>query len=74
MEHASDLIRFAKPQPGLGIRLVIATAWVSRVFRTLRERRQLMALDTQTLKDLGLSRADAYGEWSRPFWDLPRER
>lgn len=54
--------------------LMRTLAWAEAVFRTVRERRQLMSLDEQSLKDIGLSRADAYGEWSRPFWDVPRDR
>jgi uncharacterized protein YjiS (DUF1127 family) len=33
-----------------------------------RERRLLLALDDRSLKDLGLSRADARREAARPFW------
>lgn len=55
-------------------RLVHAVLWLERVFRTARERRQLMALDERALKDIGLNRADAHGEWSRPFWDIPQDR
>lgn len=35
------------------------------------ERHALMELDDRLLKDLGLSRADAVREASRPFWDDP---
>lgn len=52
---------------------VTAAAWPSRVLRVLRERRQLAMLDQSMLKDIGLSKADAYREWSRSFWDLPEE-
>jgi uncharacterized protein YjiS (DUF1127 family) len=53
--------------------LVTAAAWPSRVLRVLRERRQLAMMDQSMLKDIGLSKADAYREWSRAFWDLPDE-
>ena len=33
-----------------------------------RSRRQLAALDQYALKDIGLSRADALFEASKPFW------
>ncbi len=36
-----------------------------------RQRRQLLSLSDHMLHDLGLSRADAEGEATRPFWDLP---
>ena len=34
-----------------------------------RSRRALSALNDQQLKDIGLSRSDAFRECSRPFWD-----
>jgi uncharacterized protein YjiS (DUF1127 family) len=33
-----------------------------------RQRRHLMALDNRLLSDMGLSRADAVAEYSKPFW------
>lgn len=32
------------------------------------QRRQLMALDTRLLSDMGMSRADAVAEYDKPFW------
>jgi hypothetical protein len=43
-------------------------------FTIARERRALMALSDVALKDIGLSRADAYREGTRSFWDLPVDR
>jgi uncharacterized protein YjiS (DUF1127 family) len=43
-------------------------------FAVARERRALMALSDDALKDVGLSRADAYCEGTRSFWDLPVDR
>jgi uncharacterized protein YjiS (DUF1127 family) len=37
-------------------------------------RRILLALDDGALKDLGLSRGDAYAEATRPVWDVPIDR
>lgn len=34
-----------------------------------RQRRQLLSLDDQLLKDIGISRADAEVEASKPFWE-----
>lgn len=34
-----------------------------------RQRRQLLSLDDQRLKDIGISRADAEVEASKPFWE-----
>ena len=39
-------------------------AWRDRA----RGRRYLMQLSDHHLKDIGLSRADAVGEWTKPFW------
>ena len=33
-----------------------------------RERRQLMELSDHMLRDIGISRAQAYGEAYKPFW------
>ncbi len=35
-----------------------------------RQRRQLLALDERTLKDIGISRIDALREANRHFWDI----
>jgi uncharacterized protein YjiS (DUF1127 family) len=43
-------------------------------FTVARERRALMALNDNALKDIGLSRADAFREGTRSFWDLPVDR
>ncbi|TWI51009.1 uncharacterized protein YjiS (DUF1127 family) [Pseudomonas duriflava] len=39
-----------------------------------RQRHQLAMLSDETLKDLGLSRADVIQESERPFWDDPFSR
>lgn len=74
MDHASPIAHLETPNPGLKARLTQAVAWVEFAFRTARERRQLMALDEFALKDIGASKADAYREGSRAFWDLPQQR
>lgn len=53
--------------------LSLATLWrtLRRWCQLARERRQLASLDDAALKDLGLSRADAWQEAERPFWDDP---
>lgn len=33
-----------------------------------RQRRHLMTLDPRILSDMGRSRSDAVGEYSKPFW------
>lgn len=37
-----------------------------------RSRQHLKALDDRALADIGLSRADAEREASRPIWDVPQ--
>lgn len=37
-----------------------------------RQRRALRDLDDAMLRDIGLTRAQAVQEASRPFWDAPR--
>ena len=44
--------------------------WLEKVMTARRQRRSLLALDDVTLKDIGLSRADAEREASRRFWDV----
>lgn len=50
-------------------------AWqqVRRWWQLAEQRRQLAALSDAALKDIGLSRADAWQESERPFWDEPRQ-
>jgi uncharacterized protein YjiS (DUF1127 family) len=52
-----------------------AASLIARTIETLavwrerrRERRALGALDDTLLKDIGISRADAYDEVRKPFW------
>jgi len=54
---------------------------ISQVVRTFawwaevaRQRQQLREMDERMLKDLGISRAEAVVEGSRPFWDVPPRR
>jgi len=44
--------------------LEIVGCWYQRY----RQRRQLLALDDQMLKDIGLTRATAQHEGNKPFW------
>jgi len=48
--------------------------FVERANQVARERRELMRLGDDALKDFAMSRADALGEASRPWWDLPTDR
>ncbi|MBZ8134698.1 DUF1127 domain-containing protein [Afifella sp. IM 167] len=42
---------------------------IEKMAERRRTRRALMALSDSQLKDIGISRADAYREGIRPFWD-----
>jgi uncharacterized protein YjiS (DUF1127 family) len=39
-----------------------------------RERRKLLSLDDQALKDIGLSRSDVWAEAYCSLWEIPRDR
>jgi uncharacterized protein YjiS (DUF1127 family) len=39
-----------------------------------RERKMLLRMDDRALKDIGLSRCDAWAEGCRSLWEIPRER
>lgn len=39
-----------------------------------RERKMLLGMDDLALKDIGLSRCDAWAEGCRSLWEIPRER
>jgi uncharacterized protein YjiS (DUF1127 family) len=43
--------------------------WLERQLEKRRSRRILLELTDDQLKDIGITRADAYGEAYRRFWD-----
>ena len=54
--------------PGV-LRVVVTTVLRWREVR--RQRRALLTLSDELLKDIGISRADAMQEAGRPFWEDP---
>jgi uncharacterized protein YjiS (DUF1127 family) len=77
-DHGGELFAQKSLPRRFGPRLA---AWLLRAIELLlgwqevaRQRRALLALDERLLKDLGITRADAEREASRPFWDLAQER
>ena len=62
----------ARTAPGLGLKI---KAWAATAATLLlgwrelaRQRRALLSLDDRTLKDIGISRAEAEREARQPFW------
>jgi uncharacterized protein YjiS (DUF1127 family) len=59
----------------LASRLRSAGVWLAlallRWQELAQQRRRLLALDDRMLKDIGITRADATREGTRPFWDAP---
>jgi uncharacterized protein YjiS (DUF1127 family) len=47
--------------------------WLRATMRVIVTRRQLAEMDDRMLSDIGISRADAWAEASRPFWDQRRK-
>jgi uncharacterized protein YjiS (DUF1127 family) len=43
---------------------MLVSSWIERA----RQRRALARLDDQTLRDIGITRADATHEAQKPFW------
>ena len=54
----------AATDPGLSRGLQTLRVWLARA----RQRRHLAGLDYPQLKDIGVSRADALQEATKPFW------
>ena len=55
----------------------LASVVVARLFRwheLARQRRNLLTLSDRMLKDIGVTRAEAEREASRPFWSLADRR
>ena len=49
-------------------RLAATLSWIARRMECRRTRMALLEMTDDQLKDIGLSRTDAYGEARRPFW------
>jgi uncharacterized protein YjiS (DUF1127 family) len=45
-----------------------AIQWLHAAYERHRQRDVLLKLDDRMLSDIGVSRADAYHEGSKPFW------
>lgn len=63
-----DSIVIARRRPGLSARMAELHGLFALWRERRRGRRQLLALDTRMLRDIGLSRVDATAEAGKPFW------
>jgi uncharacterized protein YjiS (DUF1127 family) len=71
------LERLAQPFTGNSAGTPGAVALLDRLLAYIEiaaERRRLASLDDHTLRDIGISRADAMAESGRSFWDIPPGR
>ena len=59
--------------PGRVSRFSWSSLWlqVDRILEVRRQRRALLELDDRMLKDVGISRSDAWREGNRSLLDLP---
>jgi uncharacterized protein YjiS (DUF1127 family) len=63
IELGREPVRTTK-QPSLMAIIGLVETWIDR----RRQRRALAELSDSALKDIGLSRGEAYRECSKPFW------
>ena len=66
--HPTALTRRTTPQPRSRLPFL---ARLLRILALARSRRTLAQLDDHLLGDIGLCRAEAEAEASRPLWDAP---
>jgi uncharacterized protein YjiS (DUF1127 family) len=66
------------PHRAGGVRIagrILGLVWLLELALDVRrERKMLLGMDDLALKDIGLSRSDAWAEGSRSLWDIPGER
>jgi uncharacterized protein YjiS (DUF1127 family) len=67
------VIASALPRHYVNLSALAKALWrqLKRWYQLAEQRRKLASLSDATLKDIGLSRADALQEVERPFWDDP---
>ena len=64
----------ADRHPDIVGRVVRLVTYIRSCIGVAGERRHLVGLNDQMLRDIGISRADVSGEASRSFWDIPADR
>jgi uncharacterized protein YjiS (DUF1127 family) len=67
--HALPAARASRRDRGLQKFALAAVARLLRWHELARQRRALLTLDDRMLKDIGITRAAAEREASRPFWN-----
>ncbi|TGQ71155.1 DUF1127 domain-containing protein [Mesorhizobium sp. M00.F.Ca.ET.186.01.1.1] len=65
----APIVRIARLRQSLRARLIEAADWVGRRMEKRRSRLALLEMTDEQLKDIGLSRGEAYSELNRPLWD-----
>lgn len=65
----TSTIRTATMRQSLGAHFVAAAGWIGRQMERRRSRRALLEMTDDQLKDIGLSRSEAYSESLRRLWD-----
>lgn len=61
----------ARPLAEILLKAAVSLGFALLRWRELaRQRRRLRSLDDRMLKDIGITRADAMREGTRPFWDV----
>ncbi|WP_428609116.1 DUF1127 domain-containing protein [Sedimenticola sp.] len=53
---------------GFNARVLPVFQWLYAAYERQRQRQALLKLDDRLLSDIGVSRADADNEGSKPFW------
>lgn len=53
----------------IGVAAIATASLIERMFERRRSRLALLEMTDDQLKDIGVSRADAYREGIRPLWD-----
>lgn len=70
MSGFTGFLQLSQPRNGAGAMIVRAFHVIGRMVRVAMSRRYLAEMDDHMLHDLGISRAQACFEASRPIWQL----
>jgi len=68
LTHDTTLLTSHSLTARLAARLVAGCEWLDDALERRRQRRALGALDGRLLADIGVSRAEALHESTKPFW------